>query len=94
MELTEITELEQLPGYYKEKSLTTTDAKVEHLMATMGVKAIQCEYGADPKDALICLEDDVIDGSWKGYLERKLHRHSLKIARHFSHSSSFREQFM
>jgi len=68
MELRDITERGQLAGYYEENGLTTTEAKVDHLMGVMRVKAIMCEHSADPENVLVCLEDDALVGSWKGYL--------------------------
>jgi hypothetical protein len=68
MELRDISERGQLAGYYEENGLTTTEAKVDHLMDAMRVKAVQCEHGSEPENVLLFLEGCALVGSWKGYL--------------------------
>jgi hypothetical protein len=67
MELCDVTAQAQLEEYYKEKSLSATDDKIEHLMATMKVKAARCEHGATQENVLALLEGCALVGSWKGY---------------------------
>jgi hypothetical protein len=68
MELCDVTAQGQLEEYYREKDLDSTDKKIARLMATMKVKAVQCEHGPAPENVLACLEGCAMVGSWKGYL--------------------------
>lgn len=68
MELRDVTDREQLEAYYRERGLSTPDAKVNDLMETMKVKAVQCEHGSATESVLAGLEGCALVGSWKGYL--------------------------
>ena len=66
--LRDITTRGQFEDYYRQKGLATGRERIDHLMAAMKVKAIQCEGAHDEGRVLAFLEGAALVGSWKGYL--------------------------